>query len=220
MKHLSFTKTVGNNDGFVLVTALIIMVVLILFGTFALNTTNVEIQIAGNDRVAKEDFTNQEGCVTNGKFQFRTWLTAAYLTAGETAAFFPPAGAVDANANGIADASECWFPPLPALAPPALQPVLRGSYKIRNIEDTGTPIAGWTDAADFGAPANHPANQFPPLAHIDKPDPISLTELEAANKGYDPKNFIIRRYLITSYSPEVDRNTILQQGVFKVFNKN
>lgn len=212
----------SNEDGFVLVTALIIMIVLVLFGTFAMNTTNIEIQIAGNDKVSKEDFFNQESCIANGKFQFRTWLTSAYLNAAENSAYFPQPGQ-DADNNGVLDTldSQCWFPPPPALPPPAPQPVVRGEYRVRNIEDSNTPIAGWADIADFGGAAgaaNHPANRFPTLAHIDKPDPISLEQLMAGNEGYDPKNFLIRRYVVTSYSPEGDRNTILQQGVFKVFN--
>ena len=55
-----------NEDGFVLIVALVMLVILTLLGTFALNSTNIEIQIAGNDRVAKEVFYRAEGGVQSG----------------------------------------------------------------------------------------------------------------------------------------------------------
>jgi Tfp pilus assembly protein PilX len=199
MKNKVFNNTLNSQNGFVLVTALIIMVVLILLGTFALNTTNTEIQVASNDRLNKEDFFNQESCITTGKFAFRTWLTSAYLTQAETAASFPPAGS---------NAGNCVNPNNAAL--------VIGAYKVRNVEATNTPIA-WDDSASFGNAASHPANDFPTMSHRDKPDPVSENDIK--NVGNDPKNFEIRRFVITSYSPAGDRNVTVQQGVYKVFNK-
>lgn len=49
-----------NEDGFVLITAMVMLVILTLLGTFALNTTIFELQIAGNDRVHKETFYKAE----------------------------------------------------------------------------------------------------------------------------------------------------------------
>lgn len=198
-KALTNTHVTGP-DGFVLVTALIIMVILVSLGTFALNTTNVELQISGNDRLAKENLFNQENCVTSGKFQFRNWLTTTYLTAPETTASYPPSGSTESN---------CVSPNNAAL--------VLGKYKVKNIEATGTDI-DWDDSAvRFLNNANHPANNYPTLAHRDKPDPVSEDSVEQT--GSDPKNFEIRRFVITSYSPEADRNVTVQQGVYKVFNK-
>lgn len=50
-----------NEDGFVLITAMVMLVILTLIGTFALNTTQFELQIAGNDRVAKQTFYQADG---------------------------------------------------------------------------------------------------------------------------------------------------------------
>lgn len=50
-----------NEDGFVLIVALMMLVILTLLGTFALNTTNFELQIAGNDKVAKQTFYKADG---------------------------------------------------------------------------------------------------------------------------------------------------------------
>ncbi len=199
MKNMPIAEIVDNEGGFVLVAAMMILVILVIIGISATNTTNIEYRIAVNDRVAKEDFYNQETCLASGRIQFRTWLTTAFITTAETAAFFPPAGA-DVNANGINDLSECVDQ----------NGIVVGSYKVKNVENSGTDIAGWEDIANFVSVADHPANNFPVMEHKDKPDPGS---------GYDPRNFEIRRFAITSYSPDNDKNVVLQEGVYKVFNK-
>jgi len=59
VKSLSFP--LKNENGFVLVISLIMLVILTLMGTFALNTTTSELQISGNDRVAKDAFYHADG---------------------------------------------------------------------------------------------------------------------------------------------------------------
>lgn len=56
----------NNESGFVLVTAMIFLVILTLLGVFATNTTVLETQIAGNDRLAKLAFYNSDGGVQAG----------------------------------------------------------------------------------------------------------------------------------------------------------
>lgn len=55
-----------NEDGFVLIVAMVMLVILTMLGVFALNSTDIEIQIAGNDRVAKETFYRAEAGVQSG----------------------------------------------------------------------------------------------------------------------------------------------------------
>ncbi len=198
MKSKILFNPLDNNSGFVLVVAMVILLILIVVGTTAIRMTSTEFQIAANDRFIKEDFYNQETCKTTGLFNYRTWLTAAYLTASESSAFFPPTGGTDANTNGINDAAEC-----------TQGATVTGSFKVRNIETTQATINGWEDNADFSNSPKHPANDFPKLDHKDKPDP---------GTGYDPKNFTIRRFVITSYSPGTRQKVILQEGANKVFN--
>ncbi len=50
-----------KDNGFVLVVALVMLLVLSLIGIFALNTTDFELQISGNDKVAKESFYEADG---------------------------------------------------------------------------------------------------------------------------------------------------------------
>ena len=51
----------NNNDGFVLVAALLMLVVLTLIGIAATSTTNIELKIAGNDKTAGESFHKADG---------------------------------------------------------------------------------------------------------------------------------------------------------------
>ncbi|WP_319547568.1 pilus assembly PilX N-terminal domain-containing protein [Desulfogranum marinum] len=50
-----------NDDGFVLVAALLMLVVLTLIGIAATSTTNIELKIAGNDKTAGESFHKADG---------------------------------------------------------------------------------------------------------------------------------------------------------------
>lgn len=189
---------VNNQQGFALISVMLFLVLLTVIGIAALNTTGVELQITGNDRIYRTDFYNQELSLAAGKLNYRTWLTTAYLISNESAAYFPQAG-TDDNDNDITDVSEI-----------IKNGEVIGSYRVRNNVSIATDISDWEDLADFGTAADHPANQIPVLDHRAKPLPGS---------GYDPKNFEIRRFTITAYSVEDDRKVILQEGVYKVFNK-
>lgn len=53
----------NNEEGFVLVGALLILLLLVLIGIAATTTTTVEIQVAGADRMRKETFYNADSGV-------------------------------------------------------------------------------------------------------------------------------------------------------------
>ena len=50
-----------NEDGFVLITALMMLVLLMVIGISATTTTTLELDISGNDRVRKETFYQADG---------------------------------------------------------------------------------------------------------------------------------------------------------------
>ena len=54
-------KTIRNEDGFVMVVALMILVILTLIGTAGLENSSFEEQIAGNDWMAKQTFYKSDG---------------------------------------------------------------------------------------------------------------------------------------------------------------
>lgn len=62
----------GNNQGFALITALLVLVVLTLIGFSALNTTTFEIQIAGNERATSDRFLAAD----SGWKQSGAWLNS------------------------------------------------------------------------------------------------------------------------------------------------
>lgn len=50
-------KTILNNDrGFVLITSLLMLMVLMIIGIAATDSTNIELQISANDKVSKQTF--------------------------------------------------------------------------------------------------------------------------------------------------------------------
>ena len=52
---------INNQDGSILLIAVVILIAVTLLGIFAINTSTIEIQIAGNDKVHKQAFCNAEG---------------------------------------------------------------------------------------------------------------------------------------------------------------
>ena len=59
MKKL--TKTIDNERGFVLIVSLLMLTVLMIIGIAATNTTTIELQISGNDKINKTTFYAADG---------------------------------------------------------------------------------------------------------------------------------------------------------------
>lgn len=55
------SRVMDDEGGFVLVAAMIVLLILTLIGISALNTSNTEIQIGGNDRMRKQVFSQADG---------------------------------------------------------------------------------------------------------------------------------------------------------------
>jgi len=58
------SKTVNNEQGFVLIAALMMLLVLMIIGIAATNTTTIELQISGNDKLSKQVFYQAESVVS------------------------------------------------------------------------------------------------------------------------------------------------------------
>lgn len=61
MQNSPSPNIVANEQGFVLIVALIFLVILSLIGITAINTSVIEIQIAGNDKLQKQTFSQADG---------------------------------------------------------------------------------------------------------------------------------------------------------------
>lgn len=55
------SKIINNQDGFALIAAMMFLLVLTVIGIAATNTTSIEIDIAGNDKLYKQNFYMAEG---------------------------------------------------------------------------------------------------------------------------------------------------------------
>jgi hypothetical protein len=58
---MKFSRSIGNEEGSVLVISVVILALLTVIGIAATSTTSIELQIASNDRIYKENFYQAEG---------------------------------------------------------------------------------------------------------------------------------------------------------------
>jgi len=135
---------------------------------------DIELQIAGNEKQLVNDFYNVEGGLIYVLEDVSTWMTDDFLTAGETVANYWDDA--DFDSDGTAEAR----------------------VEVRCIEETGTPIASLSQAA----------NDLPVMLHAASP-PIA--------SGYGLKYFEAHRYGVTSTSRR--GNMQIQVGTWRIFNK-
>lgn len=57
----SLTNNLSNEQGFVLITSLLMLTILMIIGIAATNTTTIELQISGNDKAYKQTFYQADG---------------------------------------------------------------------------------------------------------------------------------------------------------------
>ena len=55
-----------NQDGFALIISMLILIILTVLGIFAIKTTNIELQISGNEKVAMQTFFQADGGIEAG----------------------------------------------------------------------------------------------------------------------------------------------------------
>ena len=59
----NFKKTLNNEQGFVLIVSMMMLLILMIIGIAATNTTTIELQISGNDKLNKQTFYQVEAVV-------------------------------------------------------------------------------------------------------------------------------------------------------------
>ncbi len=61
-KQLNIGRSIINTErGFILMTSLMMLVILMIIGIAATNTTTIELQVSGNDKVATQTFYQADG---------------------------------------------------------------------------------------------------------------------------------------------------------------
>jgi len=186
MKKISFLT---NENGSVIVLALIMLVLLTLLGMAVTRTSSIEVQIASNDQQAVDYLYKAESADHYTIELSNTWLTDAFLTTTANAANIriPPTrdldgdGVDDVNLDIDGDGTDDF------------------QIEIRCIEGSGTNIP---------PPFSNDANNLPVMQHITTP-PIG--------SGYSLKYFEVRKYGITGTA--LNSGTVVQVGTYKVFNK-
>jgi Tfp pilus assembly protein PilX len=122
MKEKTLLK---NEDGSIIVLAMIMLVLLTLLGISATTTSTIEVQIAANERQALQNLYQAESGNHYALEITGTWMTDTFLTAAETAASYTQNDA-DIDNDGTPDVK----------------------IEIRCIEDSGTDILALSDAAN------------------------------------------------------------------------
>jgi hypothetical protein len=136
-----FFKPVKNDQGAVLVIAVMLLAILTVLGIVGLNTTTTEIRISGNDKVYKQAFYNAE---------------AGISYAVEKGPSLFPAGGVNAPIVSPAD--------LAAAAPNTslVYTDKGGSPRRVEVRSTGVATGGGTSVIIAGIVAVTPGGQNPP----------------------------------------------------------
>lgn len=134
--------TIHNEKGFMLVVVVLMLAVLTVIGIAATTTSDIELQIAGNEKQLVNDFYNVEGGLIYVLEDVSNWMTDDFLTAGETVASYW--SDADFDSDGAADAM----------------------VEVRCIECSGAPCTGTTidELSDAG-------NDLPAMPHV-APPPI------------------------------------------------
>jgi len=96
-------ETIGNENGFILILALLMLVMITLIGVAATRTADIELQIAANERDIIVDFNTTEGSLIETVESFETYLTSSFLSDGESAS--TQTDNIDFNGDGTDDAS-------------------------------------------------------------------------------------------------------------------
>ena len=181
-----------NERGMVLVVAVLILTVVTIIGIAALTTSDTELQISSNEKQLTVQFYDAEAGQIEAMEWRTAWMTDDFLTAGDTLANFISDNATDVGDCDPEDPDTWIMGDFDNDCNPDLK------IEIRCVEDTGTAVAGLSNAA----------NDLPLQKHKGPP-PVG--------SGYSLKHFEIRRYGVTSTSQ--DGNTRVQTGVYMVFNK-
>lgn len=99
---LIFQLLKSNEDGYVLVITLFLLLLLTVIGMAATHTSNVEIQISGNNKKLVQDFYLSEGGLITVLENSGWWLGDDFLKGNAAAAHWT--GNVDVDGDGAEDA--------------------------------------------------------------------------------------------------------------------
>jgi len=130
-KTISILK---NEEGTVIVVALLILVLLTIIGISGTNTTVTELQIVGNDARYKQNFYNAEAGL------IRDIVNPRWLTTGDIDG--------DGDGDGFLDVDKtvAWFCGASPVLDSNGSPV--ATIEVRCIENTGATIAALSNAAN------------------------------------------------------------------------
>ena len=126
-----FKVLTRNEDGYALVVTMLLLVLMTAIGIAASHTSDIEVQISGNERNVATNFYTTESALIQTLENTGPWLTIPFVTAAQTAASY--SGNVDVDGDAVPDAL----------------------VEIRDVESTGTAIAALSAFANNVPADNH-----------------------------------------------------------------
>lgn len=202
--HFARERWKNENGGIVMIMTLMLLVTLTLAGIMAINISNNEANIVRNEQIAATEFYNAETGLNIARVQYPDWMTNDFLSESET----------EANNTLFYGADNKKYDTLALLE--GANTNLVATLRVRCIEDNATdasgekavtPIFGSEDLVGSTGAVYPIADEMPAMSHQTSPP---------AGSGYSVKYFEARRFSLTVTS---ENGTIVQSGVWKVFNK-
>jgi Tfp pilus assembly protein PilX len=148
------TRRINNENGSVVVLALIMVVLLSLLGMAVTRTSSIDVQVSSNETRAVQDLYKAESADNYALEDTSNWMTSAFLLANQdTTAASVPGLTLDTDGDSVPDTT----------------------YEIRYIKNNVTDIAGMSIPASNDLPVmNHKAPPPPgsgySLKYFDAPD--------------------------------------------------
>ncbi len=160
----------SSQEGFVLIAALFVLVIVSLAGVYALTNANTELKIVRNTQQMTLEFYEAEAGLFEAVEFVNVWMTDEMLSAKED---------VPSDFQHM-DTLPDPFPPDPTIAGDPFTAFM-DIRPIRDSVDATTEVAGYSEEA----------YDYPLQPHLAAPP---------AGSGFSMTNFQIRRYAVTSAS--------------------
>jgi len=123
MKHIK-NDMINGEDGFILILALFMLMLVTIIGIAATRTSETEIRISGNDMIIRNDFYSAESVLVDIMERWDEWLTSSFIVSAPENASYTET--VDISGNGAGTAL----------------------IEVRFIEPDGITVPGLSDAAN------------------------------------------------------------------------
>ena len=103
MFGISVSARLNSEDGMVLISTMVILLILTISGIAAITISNNEASIVRNEQMSASEFYDAETGLNDARLNYRTWMTDTFLSTDETTASSTlDSLSVDGDGNSLA----------------------------------------------------------------------------------------------------------------------